>query len=153
MLIDCIVRPEQIKEHLLLPYCSYIKKGVRIETPGNSVVVCSQWFPFVETATACFPDTDLSQIKIGLNFVSIKGEMPQEEDLHVHLAMLVGIVVEGTGYLLYKKNEEILKEVVECGDVVFVPRNTLHSFEGSPEVKYAILEFGPVIDYQKHHYE
>lgn len=153
MFIDCIVKPNDIKEHLLLPYCSFIKKGARIETPGNSVVYCSQWFPFIETVQACFPFTPIEDIKIGVNFVSIVGSMPKDEELHVHLAMLVGIVVEGKGSLIYEKNGGILVDIVEAGDIVFVPKNTLHSFEGDPEVKYSLVEFGPIIDYQKHHYE
>lgn len=153
MLIDCKVKPNDIVDHLLLPYCSFISNGARIETPGNSTVYCSQWFPFVETAKACFPTSPIEEIKIGINYVSIVGKMPENEDLHVHLAMLVGIVVEGRGVLIYKKDGIILHETVKAGDIVFVPRNTLHSFEGIPEVKYSLVEFGPLIDYQKHHYE
>lgn len=151
MLIEVNVRPEEIKRHLLLPYCSFIQNAVRIEDPGNSIVHCSQWFPFFEVATACFPNVPIEEIKIGINFVEITGAIPDEEEMHVHISMLVALVVEGKGVMIYEKNGIELREEVDTGSMVFVPRNTLHYFEGLPTIKYSALEFGPKIDYQKHH--
>ena len=152
-LIEVNVRPEQIKEHLLLPYSSFIKGAVRIDEVGNSVVFCSQWFPIFAIPRACYPVVPIEDIKIGINFVHIEGELPEGEEMHVHISFLVGICVEGRGILIYEKDGQILEGLVEQGDMVFVPRNTLHYFVGQPSVKYSAMEFGPVIDYQKHHLE
>ncbi len=152
MKIDCIVEPEDIIKHLLLPHCSFIRNGASVQSPGNSIVYCSQWFPFVETAKACFPDSDINSIKLGVNFVSIRGENAPDEGLHIHLSMIVGIIVEGQGIIHYEKDGKVITDHVSQGDVVFVPRNAPHTFEGAPEVKYSLVEFGPDIDYQKHHY-
>jgi mannose-6-phosphate isomerase-like protein (cupin superfamily) len=138
--------------HFNLPFCSIIKQGVNIDEPGNSIVFCSPAFPFVETAKACFPFDEIEDIKLSLNFVSIIGKMPEEEELHYHLSMIMLIVVEGKGILIHEKESIEVRDIVEKGDIVFIPRNMLHSFEGSPEVKYSVIEFGPVLDYQKHHY-
>jgi mannose-6-phosphate isomerase-like protein (cupin superfamily) len=153
MLIETNVTPNQIIEHLLLPHCSLIENAVRIETPGNSIVLCSQWFPIFETAQKCFPTIPIDEIKIGINFVEITGLIPAEEEMHVHISMLVAIVVEGSGIIIYEKDGQELREKVGKGAMVFVPKNTLHYFEGDPTIKYSAIEFGPNIDYQKHHKE
>jgi mannose-6-phosphate isomerase-like protein (cupin superfamily) len=152
-LIEVNVTPKQIKEHLLLPYSSFIKDAVRVEEVGNSVVFCSQWFPIFEIAKACYPKVPLEDIKIGINYVHIEGELPEGEEMHVHISFLVGICVEGQGVLIYEKDGKTLEAFVEQGDMIFVPRNTLHYFIGEPFIKYSAMEFGPVIDYQKHHLE
>ena len=153
MLIETNVTPTQIIEHLLLPHCSFIEDAVRVETPGNSIVYCSQWFPIVETAKKCFPTTPIEEIKIGINFVEITGDIPTDEEMHVHISMLVALVVEGSGIIIYEKDGQELREKVNKGSMVFVPKNTLHYFEGNPTIKYSAIEFGPNIDYQKHHKE
>ena len=153
MLIDVKVKPDEIIEHLLLPHCTFIPNAVRIETPGNSIVYCSQWFPIVDTIKKCFPTHPIEDIKIGINFVEITGSIPAEEEMHVHISMLVALVVEGSGIIIYEKDGQELRERVEKGAMVFVPRNMLHYFEGDPVIKYSAIEFGPTIDYQKHHKE
>ena len=150
--LSSTIDAKTIVKHFNLPNCSIIKQGLSIEPLGNSIVFCSQWFPFVETAKACFPFDSIEDIKLSQNFVSIKGKMPEEEELHYHLSMIMLIVVEGTGIMIHEKHGVEIRDIVEVGDIAFIPRNTLHSFEGSPEVKYSVIEFGPVLDYQKHHY-
>ena len=147
------IKPETIIQHLALPYCSFIRNVLDVREDGNSIVHCSQWFPFKETAEACFPNVPYEEIKLGVNFVEIEGPIAPEEDLHVHISMLVGIIVFGNGIIIYNKNGEELRESVVAGDMVFVPRNAPHYFEGVPNIKYSAIEFGPIIDYQKHHYE
>lgn len=153
MLIETNVTPNQIIKHLLLPHCSYLEDAVRFESPGNSKVLCSQWFPIFDAAQKCFPTVSIEDIKIGVNFVEITGPIPEEEEMHVHISMLVAIVVEGTGMMIYEKDGKKFKERVGKGAMVFVPKNTLHYFEGAPTIKYSAIEFGPSIDYQKHHKE
>lgn len=147
------VNPSDVKNQILLPYCSIIKSAVDVRNDSNSVVHCSQWFPFKEMAEECFPNSLYEDIKIGVNFVEIEGNIPSGEELHVHISMMIGIVVFGKGIMLYEKDSVQLTEEVEAGDMIFVPRNAPHYFEGLPTIRYSAIEFGPLIDYQKHHHE
>jgi len=142
-----------IKERLRLSYCSIIKQGIEIDVIGNSIVYASQSFEVLNTIKDFFPSKDISEIKFGFNFVQIQGNMPQGEELHIHVSYLIGIAVEGKGKLIYKKNETVLTELVESGDMFFIPRNAFHYFEGDPVIRFSALEFGPIIDYQKHYYD
>ena len=141
----------QFQEQILLPYCSLLRSAVDVRNDSNSIIHCSQWFPFKEIATACFPNVPYEDIKIGINFVEIDGNIPSSEELHIHISMLIAIVVFGKGLMLYEKDGIQLSEEAEAGDMIFVPRNAPHYFEGLPKIKYAAIEFGPLIDYQKHH--
>ena len=146
------ITPDEIKNRLLLPYCTFKKNAVKIDLEGNSIVFCSQWFRFLETAKECFPNIQIEDIKIGVNFVEINGKMPEGEELHVHISMMIAIATEGKGILIYEKEGKEIIDIVEKGDMFFVPKNALHYFEGDPVFKFAAIEFGPTIDYQKHHY-
>lgn len=145
-------KSEIILEALKLPYCSTLKGFGIIEPVGNSVVHAASWFPIDKAVAQCMPEVDIRDIKLGLNFVHIEGPMPANEDLHIHISHIVGIVTNGTGTNIYERDGEICKELAEAGDMIIIPKGAPHCFEGNPTVDYAVLEFGPIIDYQKHHY-
>ncbi len=155
----------EILKLLTLPHCSIIrdKKGVIIDTPGNSLVHAlgpspnlfetitilvpsfTQFFSNFDKTISCKPE----DFKFGINHVDING--PLEEELHVHISCIIAIIVFGKGTAIYEKNGQILREQVLEGDIIIVPQNAPHYFTGDDRLIYTGIEIGPVIDYQKHH--
>lgn len=153
---------EKILETLHAKTCCVISGGTISESPGNSNVMALKDaidYVFLE---ACLPDFSrlagkertlkVTDLKFGLNCVEINGVEPPNESLHVHLSHIIAFVAKGSGILRHmtpagKELEAVAKE----GDIVVVPRSAPHYFTGSPSLTYVGLEFGDVIDYQKHH--
>jgi len=156
------MKEKEILEALKLPHCSIFNEGVIVETPGNSVVhalessfsiteVINQLIPnfskFFGGKVKCTPES----FRFGINHVDIKGAL--EEELHVHISSIIAIVVFGKGTAIFEKDGRVLKVPVSEGDVVVVPQNAPHYFLGEPRLIYTGIELGPIIDYQKHHYD
>ncbi len=89
-------------------------------------------------------------VNMGCNFVQVFGAAPEPN--HIHASTIIIQVVQGRGILWYEKDGKNLKASVEEGDMAVIPVGAPHFFHGDPLVVYAGIEFGPVIDYQKHHY-
>ncbi|MDB4984141.1 MAG: hypothetical protein JWM20_320 [Patescibacteria group bacterium] len=149
---------KQVIDALDLPHCSIIKNGVIIEKPGNSIVHALIPSPELEKimkklipSFSKFFKKNLkrSDFRFGINYVRVEG--PLEEEMHVHISCIIAMVVFGKGIAIYEKDGQELREPVEEGDIVIVPQNAPHYFISEEVVIYAGIEFGPVIDYQKHH--
>ena len=153
--IDAIYSKLQAKE------CAVIKNGCFKDNPGNSEVfavatpipmnflsLCVDHFRFLHGKERTI---HLADIKLGLNVVRIEGDEISKEGLHVHLSHIIALVFEGEGVLEWNNNiGERFSSHAMVNDIVVIPRGVLHYFTGS--LSFAALEFGDVIDYQKHHF-
>ena len=149
---------DNIVNALSLPHCSFFEKALKAWPVGNSYVFSMQWFPLDEAIKKSFPNNSFDEIKIGQNLVQINGPMPDyeqpaEKHLHTHISGIVAAVTEGIGSCIYTKEGRVFRQDVRVGDVAIIPPNAPHTFEGNPSLEYMVIEFGPKLDYQKHHYK
>ncbi len=153
---------EQILSALHLKTCCVIKGATISESPGNSHVMALKEaidYPFLIECLSDFSKLSgkervisIFDMKFGLNSVEINGSEPPDEQLHVHLSHIIAFIAKGSGILRHKTADGIEHQTnAEKGDVVIVPRSAPHYFTGSPSLTYVGIEFGDVIDYQKHH--
>jgi hypothetical protein len=156
-------------------HCSVLKDiaGCDIPERSNSLVRYAQWNITREILeTAChvfthvykqdssiteqyphlkgkeFSADDLTQF--GSNYVQVFGAAP--EPTHIHASTIIAQVVQGKGTLIHEdaQGDEVVYSAGE-GDTIVIPVGAPHFFHGNPLVVYSGIEFGPVIDYQKHH--
>ena len=156
-------------------HCSLLKGIAAYELPenSNSVVRFSYWNLTREILAAacpvftCIYDLDSSitdaypylkgkhfepddLMHFGSNFVQVFGAAPEPN--HIHASTIVVQVVQGRGILIHEDAQgDELREVAEEGDTIVIPVGAPHFFHGDPLVVYSGIEFGPIIDYQKHH--
>lgn len=156
--------------------CSLVKGGAEIEIPtnSNSIVRYSKWNIQQEVIEAAIPvfnevytkNSSITEayphlknkkfevkdlFQFGSNFVQVFGEA--SEELHIHATTVVVHVIQGKGTLLYHdKNANEQQLEAEEGDTVIIPAGAPHFFHGDPLIVYTGIEFGPILDYQKHHY-
>lgn len=86
---------------------------------------------------------------LGSNYVEVFGGAP--EPMHIHATTIVAHVVQGTGVLLHRIGSTNVRTTAGEGDTIVIPAGAPHFFHGTPRITYTGIEFGPVIDYQKHH--
>jgi len=94
-------------------------------------------------------------VSIALNYVLVNGPRPNNEKLHYHTSLIIGLASGGQGYVdtIDQNGNEITLEV-NSGDIVIIPENILHTFhcEEFKTLGYSVLEVGPRLDGQAHHY-
>jgi mannose-6-phosphate isomerase-like protein (cupin superfamily) len=142
--------------------CLVIPKTVSLESPGNSDVFSIPEPISINFLNECVHhftmlygkkrNLQLSDFKLGLNVVKIDGNEIDKEGLHVHLSHIISIIFEGEGTLYHENaNGDKLETIAKAGDIVIVPRGSMHYFTG--KLSFSALEFSDIIDYQKHHYD
>lgn len=126
--------------------------AVRMEV-GNSVVATTGPISLSEIVSTLFREASIHNMKISLNLIRIDGPMP-DEPLHYHLGNILILVTAGAGYLRYEEDGEDKEAAVRALDIIAIPSGALHSFtcDERQSAEYAVLEVGPQIDYQAHHY-
>lgn len=95
-----------------------------------------------------------ADLKVSVNFIHVHGPRPPGETLHYHTAGIIGIVTFGSGFVDHVIDGVETTTVLTTMDIVIIPRGALHTFhckEGET-VDYAVLEIGPDVDGQAHHY-
>lgn len=135
-----------IATYLPLDHCTILRaRGQEWSTP-NSLVASIPALTLGELATACRP------ANLTASIVKVAGPTP--EPMHFHTSCIVGLVVRGSGTLLYRDGSgQDGREQVACGDVVIIPRGALHVFVtgASEAMDYIALEFSDrELDYQAH---
>ena len=165
----------QLVRAVASPTCSVLKRAASFEVPKNSnsvvrfsmahitrevLAASTQLFTEVysreSSITESYPHLRgqvfaLNDIlNFSSNLVHVLGAAPEPN--HIHSTTIVIQVVEGIGIIFYEKNDKPSQELVEQGDMAVIPVGAGHFFHGDPMITYAGIEFGPVIDYQKHHY-
>jgi hypothetical protein len=155
-------------------HCSLLKNIAAYELPenSNSVVRFSKWNLTWGVLNAACPvftaiynlDSSITDayphlkgkhfeawelMNCGSNFVQVFGAAP--EPTHIHATTIIAQVVQGKGILIHERDGTEIRDVAEEGDTIIIPVGAPHFFHGDPLVTYTGIEFGPVIDYQKHH--
>jgi cupin superfamily acireductone dioxygenase involved in methionine salvage len=155
--------------------CSLIKNAAAHELPdrSNSIVRFSKWTLSSRVLEAACPiftkiyalDSSITEqyhylkgkqfipedlMHFGSNYVQVFGAAP--EPTHIHATTIVAHVVQGKGILIHEDEDGgEIRDIAEEGDTIVIPVGAPHFFHGDPLVVYTGIEFGPVIDYQKHH--
>lgn len=83
------------------------------------------------------------------NFVQVLGKI--DEPLHIHSTTIVAQVVHGKGILRHVNKGKTISSIAKEGDMLVIPVGAPHFFVGDPFISYVGIEFGPVVDYQKHY--
>lgn len=107
------------------------------------------------TSTPVIPWKELlgdSVREAAVSFVEVRRE--ESPTLHYHVADVIGVAVRGSGWLLTPgERDDIERHRVVAGDVVVIPRNSLHVFcvDQDESLEYAAVEFSDDhVDYQSH---
>lgn len=144
-----------LRAYLSLPHVSVVRQAAKKWRMPNSVAFTIMPIPLMEVGPIPASGRDENRpLLVSVNFISVCGPRSASEELHYHTSAIVGIVTDGSGFVDYQDNNMPTSAEIVCGDVVIIPHKALHTFhtkEGG-HLDYAVLEFGPDADGQKHHY-